>query len=53
VTLDYADDEEYTDISASASITTRDLTDQELADLAELEKRRLPFGFQPPKEDTP
>jgi hypothetical protein len=40
------------DISASASITTRDLTEDELAEIAEREKRRLPFGFQPPRKET-
>jgi hypothetical protein len=51
---DYGDDWlDNPDIAASASITTRDLTDDEIAELKEREQRRLPFGFQPPKEDTP
>jgi hypothetical protein len=52
LTLDYSDDEEYVDISASAAATTRDLTDEELEELAKREKRRLPFGFQPPRKET-
>ena len=41
-------DGEAVEINAGAAATTRDLTDEERAELEQLEQRRLPFGFQPP-----
>jgi hypothetical protein len=52
-TTEYGDDlDEYPEISASAAATTRDLTKAEQAELRKRERRRLPFGFQPPQEDS-
>lgn len=53
MSYDYGDDvDDYVEISAAASATTRDLTDEERAEIEEREKRRLPFGFCAPSEQA-
>lgn len=42
---DFGDDLPAVDIGGSGSVTTRDLTDEELEEAREREKRRVPLGF--------